>query len=79
MAENQDYADKLDRPRAQRAGWQDLACRRPFGLTWVREFGALTIPIGTKGNNLFEQNKARFNERKGAIIDKINAQVRFIK
>ncbi|MGH8389100.1 MAG: L(+)-tartrate dehydratase subunit beta, partial [Pseudomonas sp.] len=45
----------------------------------VREFGPLIISIDTKGNNLFEQNKVRFNERKGSIIEKINAQVRFIK
>jgi L(+)-tartrate dehydratase beta subunit len=45
----------------------------------VREFGPLIISIDTKGNNLFEQNKARFNERKGAVIEKINSQVRFIK
>ncbi|MFF7860217.1 hypothetical protein ACFZB7_03830, partial [Pseudomonas monteilii] len=37
------------------------------------------LSIDTKGNNLFEQNKARFNERKGAVIEKINSQVRFIK
>ncbi len=45
----------------------------------VREFGPLIISIDTKGNNLFEQNKARFNERKGAVIEKIISQVRFIK
>lgn len=30
----------------------------------VREFGPLIISIDTKGNNLIEQNKARFNEKK---------------
>jgi L(+)-tartrate dehydratase beta subunit len=45
----------------------------------VREFGPLIISIDTKGNNLFEQNKVRFNERKSSIVEKINSQVRFIK
>jgi L(+)-tartrate dehydratase beta subunit len=45
----------------------------------VREFGPLIISIDTKGQNLIEQNKAQFNARKGAIVDRINGQVRFIK
>ncbi len=63
----------------QPPGGRILHAGAPFGLTGVRELGASIIPIDTKGDNLFEQNKAQFNERKGAIIDKINAQVRFIK
>ena len=63
----------------ERAEWQDLGMPETLWVNRVREFGPLIISIDTKGNNLFEQNKARFNERKGAMIEKINSQVRFIK
>ena len=63
----------------ERAEWQDLGTPETLWVNRVREFGPLIISIDTKGNNLFEQNKARFNERKGAVIEKINSQVRFIK
>ena len=63
----------------ERAEWQDLGMPETLWVNRVREFGPLIISIDTKGNNLFEQNKVRFNERKGSIIEKINAQVRFIK
>ncbi|WP_414058119.1 fumarate hydratase C-terminal domain-containing protein [Pseudomonas shirazica] len=69
------------RPRwkeIERAEWQDLGMPETLWVNRVREFGPLIISIDTKGNNLFEQNKARFNERKGAV-KKINSQVRFIK
>jgi tartrate dehydratase alpha subunit/fumarate hydratase class I-like protein len=45
----------------------------------VREFGPLIISIDTKGNNLIEQNKAYFDEKKKPAIDRIKSQVRFIK
>ena len=40
---------------------------------------SLIISIDTKGKNLFEKNKAIFNETKLPIIEEINKQVRFIK
>lgn len=63
----------------ERAEWQDLGMPETLWVNRVKEFGPLIISIDTKGNNLFEQNKARFNEKKGPIIDRINSQVRFIK
>ena len=63
----------------ERAEWQDLGMPETLWVNRVREFGPLIISIDTKGNNLIEQNKARFNEKKKPILDKINAQVRFIK
>jgi L(+)-tartrate dehydratase beta subunit len=63
----------------ERAEWQDLGMPETLWVNRVKEFGPLIISIDTKGNNLFEQNKAMFNEKKGPIIDKINSQVRFIK
>ena len=45
----------------------------------VKDFGPLIISIDTKGNNLFDQNKAIYNERKGPAVEEIFRQVKFIK
>jgi L(+)-tartrate dehydratase beta subunit len=60
------------------AEWKDLGMPETLWINRVREFGPLIISIDTKGNNLIEQNKARFNERKKPVLEKINAQVKFI-
>ena len=60
------------------AEWKDLGMPETLWINKVNEFGPLIISIDTRGNNLIEQNKARFNERKKPILEKINAQVRFI-
>ena len=61
------------------AEWQDLGMPETLWVNRVREFGPLIISIDTKGKNLIEQNKAQFNARKGAIVDRISSQVGFIK
>ncbi len=63
----------------ERAEWQDLGMPETLWVNRVREFGPLIISIDTKGNNLIKQNKERFDARKGAVIDRINQQVSFIK
>ena len=63
----------------ERAEWQDLGMPETLWVNRVKEFGPLIISIDTKGNNLFEINKKRFNEVKGPILEKIYEQVRFIK
>jgi len=63
----------------ERAEWQDLGMPETLWVSRVKEFGPLIISIDTKGNNLIAENKVRFNAKKGAIIDRINSQVRFIK
>jgi L(+)-tartrate dehydratase beta subunit len=63
----------------ENAEWQDLGMPETLWVNRVREFGPLIISIDTKGNNLIEQNKAQFNAKKGAIVDRISSQVRFIK
>jgi L(+)-tartrate dehydratase beta subunit len=63
----------------ERAEWQDLGMPETLWVNRVKEFGPLIISIDTKGNNLIEQNKAVFNEKKKPVIDKIKSQVRFIK
>lgn len=61
------------------AEWQDLGMPETLWINRVREFGPLIISIDTQGNNLIEQNKERFNEKKGPVMEKIYGQVRFIK
>jgi L(+)-tartrate dehydratase beta subunit len=63
----------------ENAEWQDLGMPETLWVNRVREFGPLIISVDTKGRNLIEQNKAQFNARKGAIVDRINSQVGFIK
>ena len=63
----------------ERAEWQDLGMPETLWVNRVKEFGPLIISIDTKGNNLFEINKKRFNEVKAPILEKIYEQVRFIK
>lgn len=61
------------------AEWQDLGMPETLWVNRVKEFGPLIISIDTKGKNLIEQNKAEFNAKKGAIVERINKEVRFIK
>ncbi|NMG28897.1 L(+)-tartrate dehydratase subunit beta [Aromatoleum evansii] len=63
----------------ERAEWQDLGMPETLWVNRVREFGPLIISIDTKGNNLIEQNKAHFNEKKVPVMERIFSQVRFIK
>ena len=61
------------------AEWRDLGMPETLWVNRVKEFGPLIISIDTKGNNLFDQNKAKYNEKKLPIIEKINEEIRFIK
>ena len=61
------------------AEWQDLGMPETLWVNRVKEFGPLIISIDTKGNNLIDRNKAEFNAKKDAILERINAQVGFIK
>ena len=61
------------------AEWQDLGMPETLWVNRVREFGPLIISIDTKGNNLIQQNKNSFNERKKPILERISKQLSFIK
>ncbi len=63
----------------ERVEWLDLGMPEALWVSRVKNFGPLIISIDTKGNNLFEMNKARFNEKKMPIVEEISKQVRFIK
>jgi L(+)-tartrate dehydratase beta subunit len=61
------------------AEWQDLGMPETLWINRVKEFGPLIISIDTKGNNLIQNNKAVFNEKKKPILEKISKQLSFIK
>lgn len=61
------------------AHWRDLGMPETLWNCRVREFGPLIVSIDTHGNNLFEQNKVIFNERKDAATAEICKHVGFIK
>ena len=62
-----------------RAEWRDLGMPETLWNCRVKEFGPLIVSIDTKGNNMFEENKVIFNERKDAAYEKIAKEVGFIK
>ncbi|BBU31882.1 L+-tartrate dehydratase subunit beta [Burkholderia sp. THE68] len=61
------------------AEWQDLGMPETLWINRVREFGPLIISIDTKGNNLIQDNKAVFNEKKKPILDRISRELGFIR
>ena len=63
----------------ERVEWLDLGMPEALWVTRVKNFGPLIISIDTHGNNLFDKNRAIYNERKGPIVKRINEQVKFIK
>ncbi len=65
--------------RIEGAEWKDLGMPETLWVNRVREFGPLIISIDTQGRNLIEENKKVFNARKAPILERINAQIRFIK
>ena len=61
------------------ADWAELGMPETLWKCRVREFGPLIVSIDAHGNNLFEQNKVKFNEKKDAALAEILPQVGFIK
>ncbi len=61
------------------ANWKDLGMPETLWTSKVKEFGPLIVSIDTHGNNLFEQNKVIFNERKDKVYEEICQHVKFIK
>ncbi|MDU7294457.1 MAG: hypothetical protein E7L38_06425 [Klebsiella pneumoniae] len=58
---------------------RDVAMPETLWVCRVKEFGPLIVSIDTHGNNLFEQNKVIFNQRKEIVADEICKHVSFIK
>lgn len=59
--------------------WQDLGMPETLWVCRVKEFGPLIVSIDAEGNNLFEQNKVLFNERKDKALEELYPKVKFIK
>ena len=59
--------------------WQDLGMPETLWVCRVKEFGPLIVSIDAEGNNLFEQNKDLFNERKDNALKGLYSKVKFIK
>ena len=59
--------------------WQDLGMPETLWVCRVKEFGPVSVSIDAEGNNLFEQNKVLFNERKDNALKGLYSKVKFIK
>ena len=59
--------------------WTDLGMPETLWVCRVKEFSSLIISIDTHGNNIFEENKVIFNERKDSIVEELSKEVKFIK
>jgi len=63
----------------EEAHWMDLGMPETLWVCRVKEFGPLIVSIDSEGNNLFEQNKIVYNERKEDALRELYSKVRFIK
>lgn len=61
------------------AHWRDLGMPETLWVCRVKEFGPLIVSIDAEGNNIFEQNKVIFNERKEKALEDLYSKVKFIK
>ncbi len=59
--------------------WTELGMPESLWICRVKEFGPLIVSIDSEGNNLFENNKIIFNERKDRIVAELSKEVGFIK
>lgn len=63
----------------EKVHWLDLGMPEALWVCRIHEFGPLIVSIDIHGNNICEQNKCVFNERKDEALEKIYNKVRFIK
>ena len=59
--------------------WLDLGMPEAVWCCKVKELGPLIVTIDSEGRNYFEEKKVEYNKRKDEQIEKISAQVKFIK
>ena len=59
--------------------WLDLGMPEAMWVMRVKNFGPLIVSIDTKGNNLFENNKKLFNEKKVPIVEEICKYVDYLE
>ena len=58
--------------------WLDLGMPEAFWVLKVKEFGPLIVSIDTKGNNLFENNKKLFNDKKEKELLALHDKIKFM-
>ncbi|MGI6175100.1 MAG: L(+)-tartrate dehydratase subunit beta [Christensenellales bacterium] len=58
--------------------WPELGMPEAIWVMRVKEFGPLVISIDTQGNNLFEENKKAFNQRKEQAVEEICRHVGYM-
>ncbi|MGL4668382.1 MAG: L(+)-tartrate dehydratase subunit beta [Saezia sp.] len=59
--------------------WMDLGMPEAMWVMRVKEFGPLIVSIDTKGNNLFENNRKGFKEKKEAVLPELIKHVQYIE
>ncbi|MDO4900557.1 L(+)-tartrate dehydratase subunit beta [Actinomyces sp.] len=61
------------------AQWRDLGMPETLWTFRVKHFGPLIVSIDAHGNNLFEQQKLTYNDRKEQALAELCQKVRYIK
>lgn len=61
------------------AQWKELGMPETLWHCKVNEFGPLIVSIDTKGRNIFEENKVKYNEKKEEVYEDIIKHVHYIK
>lgn len=61
------------------AGWTELGMPEALWKCRVKEFSLLIVSIDAHGNNFFEQNKVKFNEKKDEAFAENLPHIGFIK
>jgi L(+)-tartrate dehydratase beta subunit len=59
--------------------WLDLGMPEAIWVMRVKNFGPLFVSIDTNGNNLFENNKRSFTDKKDRIVSEINMHVDYLE
>lgn len=59
--------------------WLDLGMPEAMWIMRVKEFGPLIVSIDTKGNNLFGNNRAAFNQKKDTVVEEICKHVDYLE
>ena len=58
--------------------WLDLGMPEAMWILDAERFGPLIVSIDPEGNNLIDNNKALFNERKEPVVKEISAKLDFL-
>ena len=59
--------------------WLDLGMPEAAWIMEAKKFGPLIVSIDSYGNNLIDENKKTFNERKAPIVEEISSKLDFLE